>query len=365
MYMTPRKLEKMRLRLLRIAKQNSYDLSLSVLSWLVPKDRDLYLFNSDSGRSRSGNPKYLNRYLQGKKKTLWIGNEDTYSWRAFWATLRAKHIIIDNGLTGTFARGLLSFMGRFSIIQTWHGTGVKGLPSVKGGDWLLRETAHRANSVVLASSPAHQEVMEKIFKTKAVITGSPRTDTLFRPGGPQLGGERNILYAPTFRDNGQFQPFTRSLLECLDEWLAQNDYTFLLKLHPHDRGISIVDDLSHIIEITDEDIETVELLKSIDILITDYSSIATDIMLTGKPIIFYLPDHEEFTKHRPLAFSLNTLPGPFVCDEELLLSFLEDMGWSETAEYRMKYDKSRDFWHTYQDGRSCERVEALLEGGEE
>jgi CDP-glycerol glycerophosphotransferase (TagB/SpsB family) len=362
MYMTPRKLEKMRLRLLRIAKQNSYDLSLSVLSWLVPKDRDLYLFNSDSGRSRSGNPKYLNRYLQGKKKTLWIGNEDTYSWRAFWATLRAKHIIIDNGLTGTFARGLLSFMGRFSIIQTWHGTGVKGLPSVKGGDWLLRETAHRANSVVLASSPAHQEVMEKIFKTKAVITGSPRTDTLFRPGGPQLGGERNILYAPTFRDNGQFQPFTRSLLECLDEWLAQNDYTFLLKLHPHDRGISIVDDLSHIIEITDEDIETVELLKSVDILITDYSSIATDFMLTGKPIIFYLPDHEEFIKGRPLAFSLDALPGPFIYSEIALLNILKNMAWAESPRYKIRYQECKDFWHTYQDGRSCERVEALLGG---
>ena len=46
--------------------------------------------------------------------------------------------------------------------------------------------------------------------------------------------------------------------------------------------------------------DTNEILSVTDVLISDYSSIFYDFMLTGKPILFYVPDAENFEDYRGL-----------------------------------------------------------------
>ena len=43
-----------------------------------------------------------------------------------------------------------------------------------------------------------------------------------------------------------------------------------------------------------------ELLPEIDLLITDYSSIATDFMLLDRPVIYVMPDYDYFLYERGL-----------------------------------------------------------------
>ena len=55
--------------------------------------------------------------------------------------------------------------------------------------------------------------------------------------------------------------------------------------------------------------DTNEILSVTDVLISDYSSIFYDFMLTGKPILFYVPDAENFEDYRGLYFGFDKLPG--------------------------------------------------------
>ena len=55
------------------------------------------------------------------------------------------------------------------------------------------------------------------------------------------------------------------------------------------------------------------------------------------------------------------IPGPFAYDEGALLELIEDPSWFDTDSYQEKFSTFKDYWHTFQDGHSSERVEALLE----
>ena len=57
-------------------------------------------------------------------------------------------------------------------------------------------------------------------------------------------------------------------------------------------------------------IDTNELLAITDILISDYSSIFYDYLATDKPVIFYIPDLEEYKNYRGLYIEPEELPGP-------------------------------------------------------
>ncbi|MFQ3861563.1 CDP-glycerol glycerophosphotransferase family protein [Staphylococcus xylosus] len=59
-------------------------------------------------------------------------------------------------------------------------------------------------------------------------------------------------------------------------------------------------------------VDTNEILSTIDILITDYSSIFFDFLPLRKPIHFFMPDKEEYEEMRGLYLDIETLPGKFL-----------------------------------------------------
>jgi len=66
--------------------------------------------------------------------------------------------------------------------------------------------------------------------------------------------------------------------------------------------------MSNIKNIKNNNIETQELLLIADILITDYSSIYIDFLLTNKPIVFYAYDIKNYlSKDRELYFNYNNV----------------------------------------------------------
>lgn len=75
--------------------------------------------------------------------------------------------------------------------------------------------------------------------------------------------------------------------------------------------------------IVPESINTNELLGIVDVLITDYSSIAFDFMATGRPIVYYIDDYDIYREQRGLYFEVESLPGRVAHDVDSLVKQLE------------------------------------------
>ena len=58
--------------------------------------------------------------------------------------------------------------------------------------------------------------------------------------------------------------------------------------------------------------DTNEILAIVDLMITDYSSIFFDYLVTNKPIVFYTPDLDEYQSSRGMYIANRDLPGPVV-----------------------------------------------------
>src|SRR5699024_10867868 len=105
------------------------------------------------------------------------------------------------------------------------------------------------------------------------------------------------------------------------------------------------------------------LLLITDLLISDYSSIVTDFVLTGRPILTYAYDFEVFKqKCRSIYYDLNViLPRPLVKEEEELLEKIKDRHWCSSPQVKSSYENFRKTFHSYLDGDSGRRVmEAIL-----
>lgn len=380
-------------RVIRFLLYCVFDLVITFLSYIIPKDRNVFVFVSGhGGYDLRGNPKVLFLYFSSRKRCIYLlktnkpqvipGIIKHPSFRGFWYLLRSKYIFHDNNVPYPFLTGLFAFLGRFKIIQTWHGVGFKKIeqldPNFRGTSKLFNYIRSRAYIAILATSEAIKEKFEKAFKSKKVyITGMPRNDVFFNPDlitkkyREKLGLNKFakvILYAPTFRDKQYAYPFTEEFLEKLDKWLESKNYVLLIKKHIFDLALKIPSKYRRIWDVSKEVEDIQELLIHVDVLISDYSSVVTDFALLRRPIILYIYDLRRYVEEcRDFYFDPRELfPGPFAYSQEELLELLKDLSWFEDPKYREKYEKFLDFFHTYKDGKSCERVERLLmelEGG--
>ena len=72
-------------------------------------------------------------------------------------------------------------------------------------------------------------------------------------------------------------------------------------------------------------IDANELLSVADIVITDYSSIYFDYLVANKPILFYIPDFDEYSQKRGIYFKIEELPGPCAKDLSELSSYINNI----------------------------------------
>jgi CDP-glycerol glycerophosphotransferase (TagB/SpsB family) len=61
-----------------------------------------------------------------------------------------------------------------------------------------------------------------------------------------------------------------------------------------------------------------QVLPACDVLITDYSSVAFDFLVLDRPVVYFVPDHERYLRHRNVYFSFDEMAvGPVIttCDD--------------------------------------------------
>ncbi|STZ76012.1 putative glycosyl transferase [Bergeriella denitrificans] len=211
-------------------------------------------------------------------------------------------------------------------LNTWHGTPWKTMgKDIKNNFMELKNTQRNFLQTTHMLSPNPHTTwaltdrydITEIYSGKLLESGYPRIDLTLNASEEKkdylrkelniIHGKKIILYAPTWRGTlGSPEVESEKLISEI-ELLAKLDANILFRGHyfveenAYDSGIGRY--------IVPEHINTNELLSIVDILITDYSSIAFDYMATGKPIIYYIDDYEDYKEKRGLYFEVTQLPG--------------------------------------------------------
>ena len=218
------------------------------------------------------------------------------------------------------------------IINLWHGVPLKKIalldPNLKKAARIYFKKIFSENyTCILTTSHELIPLMARSFavsEDKIKVWGQPRNDGLFQkndcrkilgqlfPDLPEY--TKTVLYAPTFRDYGQVQlfPFKDFDQEQLEAFLEEKNMLLFIRTHVADQGSAAPYLGKRIRFLGNEQAEDVTgILNIFDCLITDYSSIYIDYLLTDKPMIFLPYDRQQYLDGRGMNFDYDDVtPGP-------------------------------------------------------
>ena len=269
-------------------------------------------------------------------------------------------------------------------INTWHGTPLKKMGfDIPGSPTQSQNVVRNFLCTDYLISPNLKTTkmftdsyrLKGLYSGKIIEAGYPRIDLTLNTDCKTVVNElqetglkiniakKNILYAPTWKGtdiatakNDVTQIITD--MNILEEKLEYR-YNILIKVHPFlYNQAKIVPELRE--KLVPDFFDTNEALAAIDVLITDYSSIFFDFLVTEKPIIFYTWDLESYEKMRGMDFKIEDLPGPSVGNVNDLSKVILNLDEVE-REYKSNYDKFKQEFTKYEDGNvTAKIVQALL-----
>ena len=232
----------------------------------------------------------------------------------------------------------MKFNNKTSVIQLWHAPGAfkKFGGSVENAS-MLKQISKNTDYLIITSEyiTDHYSEAFQIDKSKIKALGLPRADYYFEKHDTKKlrdsfnkkynlnSNKKIILYAPTFRENKEFNNVFNYL--DIDEFNKKlsDEYILVLRLHPKIKKFysSDITGNGDYIDCSDYKNEQ-ELLLISDILITDYSSIMIEFGLLKKPVIFFAYDLDNYLSNER-GFYLDykkDLPGPIVFSTDELIS---------------------------------------------
>ncbi|MBS4218976.1 CDP-glycerol glycerophosphotransferase family protein [Bacillus sp. FJAT-49711] len=264
-------------------------------------------------------------------------------------------------------------------INTWHGTPLKhmgfDIPGNPSGsqnvlrnflstDYILSPNSHTTNIY------KNSYKLDGIYSGTIIEEGYPRIDLTLntnpedmirrlRSYSLELDDQKDtILYAPTWKGTNvaKVNNDVHHIIADMNDLQQKigDKYNVLVKVHPYlfkeaahhpDLQTRLVPDF----------IDTNELLSTIDLLITDYSSIFFDFLVTNKPILFYAWDLDVYNEQRGQYLKNEELPGPLLFNANELVEAIRNIEKVE-AGYREKYDTMKKRFTNHDDGNVTERI---------
>jgi CDP-glycerol glycerophosphotransferase len=305
-------------------------------------NKNVILIESTHGRDFSGHVFYLTKYLANnfeefqlkiaiqKEKKEWIKQllDGNVKWSNIELIEYNSKEYVYNLATAEFLVNDTTFWSYFNkrpeqmYINIWHGTPLKCLGKAMEVDGFgnVQKNFMASNVLVVSNEYTKERIVEdynlnNIANTKVVVAPSPRNSVLFDEQKRQevrnkvgISNEKTYFYMPTYRDVGTSVAFIEEVLESFEEKL-DDDERLYIKLHPFDAEKLTVklDDFKKVF-LFPENIETYEFLTAVDVLITDYSSIMYDFLCTGKKIVLFTYDKEEYYLNRGLYEDIDDYP---------------------------------------------------------
>ncbi len=260
--------------------------------------------------------------------------------RGLWATLRAGLVVVTHGFGDVNRFGVSGAR----VVQLWHGIPLKRLHLDTGattrlpligslpGVGRLMTGLYRRAAAQIALFPVASELVAARIRSafalpasRVIVTGDPRDDVLLAgtpesrreaaralvsqalvtAGGTALPDDGPVaLYAPTWRDGA-----VDAAIPTADEWRSIADWaeragaTLLIRSHPLGAG-SYAEGAARSPRIRllgrDALTDVTPALPAIDVLVTDYSSIAFDAAIAEVPSVFFSPDLANYLATRGL-----------------------------------------------------------------
>jgi CDP-glycerol glycerophosphotransferase len=103
--------------------------------------------------------------------------------------------------------------------------------------------------------------------------------------------------------------------------------------------------------------DATELLLAADVLVTDYSSAVFDFVLTGRPIVFFTPDLEDY-RDEIRGFSIDfeaDAPGPLLRTAEEVVEALQDIDAVRDA-CAVRYERFVERYCSLSNGGASARI---------
>lgn len=357
----------------------------------MPVQKGLVVFESHMGRQYSDSPRYIyEAAVAAGLDRLGLTPVWSYAkapagfpedvrlvkregWRYQHDLARAEFWVDNQGFPRAYGR-----RRETTYVQTWHGTPLKRMgfdsPALERAGASVRRQ-HRAMmrrwSALLVPSEYFVETFVKSYGYQGdlVRCGLPRNDLLLTGVSEewvremklhlQLPTDRRIvLYCPTFRDRARRLETPYELPLDLERMrLALGDDVHLVlrthyldSLKMSDRFAPFATDLSRHHDVT-------ELMLLADVLVTDYSSVMFDFANTGKPMVFYTYDYEDYVRdERGTYVDLPDIaPGPVVATEDELIQALGSFE-KDAPNYADRYAEFRARYCGYETGHAAADV---------
>ena len=311
------------------------------LERLIPRNKNIWIFGAWYGQKYSDNSKWLYEYVlenEREIKAVWITkncevykklrsqNKPVYMSASFagaWWCLRAKYALLTSGVVDVNAFAL----NGCKQIWLWHGMPLKKILNSETSYLSLSKINKIVQKVLnpyfsfkpystLTSADFFTPFLKEAFQlpeSRIWKTGLPRCDAFFTSlrescvdkFRTQFAGARIFLYMPTFRmssamDGTPFNPFISTF--GFDEkefgcFLETQNIVFLFKPHFVDSVVHVEVSSQRFRCISDNDFgDLYLLLNSVDVLLTDYSSVYFDFIPTIKTIYLLPFDYEDYKK---------------------------------------------------------------------
>ncbi len=361
--------------------QHAFLAPLRLIAWGVDalrrRDPHLWVFGAWYGNLYSDNSRAMYEYVRRchpEITAVWITNSESVhariskeGGRVEYASSRAGRAVCRRASVAFASTAAADLNGRClngcRLVMLWHGCPIKLIGNdarsfmVRDTLWKRFKTAARrvflpwefiGYDMVCNLSEFFNPIFRSAFGVEdgaIAITGLPRNDALFEGGDALVRkleerwkGATKIVYMPTFRDtvSGEgrpFNPFGGFGFDAarLSEILERQNMVFIYKGHYYDQrnGSSRLAGVSErFVNLSDGDYDDLYgFLGGIDILITDYSSLFFDFIITGKRVILAPFDYDEYISHaRPLYFDYSLLEGPRARNWDELCTLLEAGG---------------------------------------
>lgn len=288
-------------------------------------------------------------------------------WKRFYVLYRSRYIIDCNAYIHKRRKGQYR-------LHLGHGMLIKITPDY-----------HRAEKIgecdgFLVTSPFWFSVFsDKIGLPQSCLLplGYPRND-IFADEEKQtncLG--RYLMWLPTYRQHrmhpeqhlAESFPFgmpeiqTKEQLTALNEILAKNNLVLFFRPHPvQDLSGLKKETLSHIRLADDHflaqhDLSLYEMLAGAQALITDYSSVYYDFLLTERAIGLTIKDRDSYFEYYGCPFEnfKENIQGFYIESYEDVIAFVKEVA----AGHVPKQEKIREMkkrYHSYTDGHASERI---------
>ncbi len=254
------------------------------------------------------------------------------------------------------------------FIQTWHADRplkkvLYDIENYNGPKIIDNEVT----DLCVAGSTYGVNMYRRAFRYSGEILneGLPRNDFLLNPPNGlyektkeslSIANEKKVLlYAPTFRDNKKNgkQNINIDIKKVMNILCKNEEWVCLVRAHQGVEGIAFECDGINFIDVTLYD-DITDLLIISDVLITDYSSCATDFVLRRKPVILAVFDMDEYSnKCRNVIDNFENMGFVMVSDQQELNSVVSHL---ENIDVNAEYDGVNRFCELHESGDSAKRI---------